>query len=79
MIAREPVGRTERVANIRQREAERASRQRARSRVGSRLCRGRTVVDLWRRTGNAANARVATDVDAEAFLDLLIDRYASLG
>jgi len=45
----------------------------------SQLCRGRTVVDLWQRTGNAANARVATDVDAEAFLDLLIDRYASLG
>jgi inosine-uridine nucleoside N-ribohydrolase len=45
----------------------------------SQLCRGRTVVDLWQRTGNAANARVATDVDAEAFLDLLIGRYASLG
>jgi inosine-uridine nucleoside N-ribohydrolase len=45
----------------------------------SQLCRGRTVVDLWQRTGNAANARVATGVDAGAFLDLLIDRYASLG
>jgi inosine-uridine nucleoside N-ribohydrolase len=45
----------------------------------SQLCRGRTVVDLWRRTGRAANAQVATDVDAAAFLDLLIERYASLG
>ena len=45
----------------------------------SQLCRGRTVVDLWRRTGRPANARVATDVDAAAFLDLLIERYAALG
>jgi inosine-uridine nucleoside N-ribohydrolase len=45
----------------------------------SQLCRGRTVVDLWRRTGKAANAHVATDVDAEAFLELLIARYAALG
>ena len=45
----------------------------------SRLCRGRTVVDLWRRTGNPANAHVATDVDAQAFLELLIERYAALG
>jgi inosine-uridine nucleoside N-ribohydrolase len=45
----------------------------------SQLCRGRTVVDLWQRTGRAANAHVATDVDAQAFLDLLIERYASLG
>jgi inosine-uridine nucleoside N-ribohydrolase len=45
----------------------------------SQLCRGRTVVDLWRRTGRPANAQVATDVDAQAFLDLLIERYASLG
>jgi inosine-uridine nucleoside N-ribohydrolase len=45
----------------------------------SQLCRGRTVVDLWRRTGRPANAHVATDVDAQAFLDLLIERYAALG
>jgi inosine-uridine nucleoside N-ribohydrolase len=45
----------------------------------SRLCRGRTVVDLWQRTGRPANAQVATDVDAQTFLDLLIERYASLG
>jgi inosine-uridine nucleoside N-ribohydrolase len=45
----------------------------------SQLCRGRTVVDLWQRTGRPANAHVATEVDAAAFLDLLIERYASLG
>jgi inosine-uridine nucleoside N-ribohydrolase len=37
------------------------------------------VVDLWQRTGKAANARVATEVDAPAFLELLIERYAALG
>jgi inosine-uridine nucleoside N-ribohydrolase len=45
----------------------------------SQLCRGRTVVDLWRRTGNEANAHVAVDVDAERFIDLLLERIASLG
>jgi inosine-uridine nucleoside N-ribohydrolase len=45
----------------------------------SRLCRGRTVVDLWRRTGNEPNAHVAVDVDAERFIDLLLERIASLG
>jgi inosine-uridine nucleoside N-ribohydrolase len=44
----------------------------------SRLCRGRTVVDLWERTGRPANAHVATEVDAQAFLELLIERYAAL-
>src|SRR5207237_10827212 len=38
----------------------------------STLCRGRTVVDLWRRTGNEPNANVAVDIDAEAFLSLLV-------
>lgn len=42
------------------------------------LCRGRTVVDLWRRTGQSANADVAVDVDAGAFFELLLDRIASL-
>jgi inosine-uridine nucleoside N-ribohydrolase len=41
---------------------------------GSELCRGRTVVDLWRRTGNPPNAHVAVDLDADAFLGLLLDR-----
>jgi inosine-uridine nucleoside N-ribohydrolase len=45
----------------------------------SELCRGRTVVDLWQRTGRAENAHVGVDLDAEAFLDLLIERIGSLG
>ncbi|MDQ3890183.1 MAG: nucleoside hydrolase [Actinomycetota bacterium] len=41
---------------------------------GSDLCRGRTVVDLWRRTGNAPNAHVGVGIDAEAFVELLLAR-----
>jgi inosine-uridine nucleoside N-ribohydrolase len=44
----------------------------------SRLCRGRTVVDLWRRTGEEPNADVGVGIDADAFLDLLCERIASL-
>jgi inosine-uridine nucleoside N-ribohydrolase len=45
----------------------------------SELCRGRTVVDVWRRTGLEANANVAVGIDSEAFLDLLHERLAALG
>jgi len=44
----------------------------------SSLCRGRTVVDVWRRTGNEPNANVAVDIDAEAYLSLLVDRLSRL-
>jgi len=44
----------------------------------SRLCRGRTVVDLWRRTGEEPNADVGVGIDAEGFLALLCERIASL-
>jgi inosine-uridine nucleoside N-ribohydrolase len=44
----------------------------------SRLCRGRTVVDLWRRTGEEPNADVGTGIDADGFLELLCDRLGSL-
>jgi purine nucleosidase/pyrimidine-specific ribonucleoside hydrolase len=43
------------------------------------LCRGRTVVDLWRRTGLEPNAYVATGIDAERFRALLHERLARLG
>ncbi len=46
--------------------------------TGSELCRGRTVVDLWRRTGAEPNAHVGVDVDAEGFLELLVERIGSL-
>jgi pyrimidine-specific ribonucleoside hydrolase len=43
----------------------------------SELCRGRTVVDLWRRTGKEPNAEVGRDIDAPAFLELLCERIES--
>jgi inosine-uridine nucleoside N-ribohydrolase len=43
----------------------------------SELCRGRTVVDLWRRTGNEPNAHVGVDVDGEAFVELLVERLST--
>ena len=45
---------------------------------GSELCRGRTVVDLWRRTENEPNAKVGVGIDAGGFLDLLLERLGSL-
>ena len=43
----------------------------------SELCRGRTVVDLWRRTGKEPNAHVGVGIDAEAFLELLVERVST--
>jgi len=45
----------------------------------SELCRGRTVVDRWRRTERPPNADVGVDVDGDAFFELLLERVASLG
>ena len=45
----------------------------------SELCRGRTVVDLWKRTDRLPNAHVGVDLDVDGFIDLLIERIASLG
>jgi inosine-uridine nucleoside N-ribohydrolase len=45
----------------------------------SELCRGRTVADIWRRTGNEPNADVGVDIDGPAFVELLVDRIATLG
>lgn len=45
----------------------------------SDLCRGRTVVDLWNRTGRLPNAHVGVDLNAGAFFDVLVERIASLG
>jgi purine nucleosidase/pyrimidine-specific ribonucleoside hydrolase len=44
----------------------------------SALCRGRTVVDLWRRTGLEPNAGVAVGIESERFLRLLLERVARL-
>jgi inosine-uridine nucleoside N-ribohydrolase len=45
--------------------------------VESELCRGRTVVDIWRRSGREPNSNVAVDIDADGFLDLLVERLNS--
>jgi inosine-uridine nucleoside N-ribohydrolase len=43
------------------------------------ICRGRTVVDRWRRTGSEPNGSVAVDVNGSSFVDLLCARIAALG
>jgi inosine-uridine nucleoside N-ribohydrolase len=45
--------------------------------TGSELCRGRTVVDLWRRTENEPNARVGVGIDGESFVNLLVERLST--
>ena len=44
----------------------------------SELCRGRTVVDRWKRTDRPVNAHVGIDLDAEGFFDLLVERIGRL-
>jgi inosine-uridine nucleoside N-ribohydrolase len=39
--------------------------------------RGRTYVDLWKRTGNEPNAHVGVDVDGPGFIQFLIERLSS--
>lgn len=39
--------------------------------------RGRTYVDLWKRTGNEPNAHVGVDVDGPGFVDFLIQRLST--
>jgi len=46
--------------------------------LGSELCRGRTVVDRWKRTGRPVNAHVGIDLDTDGFFDLLVERIGSL-
>jgi inosine-uridine nucleoside N-ribohydrolase len=46
---------------------------------GGELSRGRTYVDLWKRTDWPVNAHVGVDIDADAFLGFLLERLASLG
>jgi inosine-uridine nucleoside N-ribohydrolase len=43
------------------------------------LGRGRTNVDLYGRMGWEANAAVSVDIDAAGFVELLLERIASLG
>lgn len=45
----------------------------------SELCRGRTVVDRWHVTGQAATADVGVAIPGDRFADLLIERISWLG
>ena len=44
----------------------------------SELCRGRTVVDLWKRTENEPNCHVGVGIDRDAFFALLLERLETL-
>jgi inosine-uridine nucleoside N-ribohydrolase len=44
----------------------------------SQLSRGRTVVDLWQRTGYEPNAHVAVGADGDRFVRVLVERISSL-
>jgi inosine-uridine nucleoside N-ribohydrolase len=46
---------------------------------GEELGRGRTNVDLRGRVGWEPNADVAVEIDAAAFIELLVERLSSLG
>jgi pyrimidine-specific ribonucleoside hydrolase len=46
--------------------------------TASQHCDGRTVVDRWLVTDRPKNARVGIDVDAERFLELVVERISSL-
>jgi inosine-uridine nucleoside N-ribohydrolase len=67
------------VAHVIRGDLVRTERRNVEIDCASPLCRGRTVVDLWRRTGRAENAWVGVDLDAEGFLGLLTERLARLG
>ena len=45
---------------------------------GGELSRGRTYVDLWGRAQWEPNCHVGVDIDAQGFIDFLVERLASL-
>ena len=47
--------------------------------TASQYCDGRTVVDRWHVKDRPRNAKAGIDVDAERFLELLVERISSLG
>jgi inosine-uridine nucleoside N-ribohydrolase len=47
--------------------------------TGGEPGRGRTYVDLWKRTGKEPNAHVGVDVEGPGFIQFLVQRLASLG
>jgi inosine-uridine nucleoside N-ribohydrolase len=67
------------VAHVIRGDMVRTERRNVEIDLASPLCRGRTVVDLWRRTGRPENAWVGVDLDADGFLGLLVERLGRLG
>jgi len=67
------------VAHVVRPELVETRRRNVQVELESELCRGRTVVDLWRRTPHAPNANVCVRLDADGFFDLLVERIATLG
>ena len=67
------------VAHVIDPELVKVERLNVRIDTESELCRGRTVVDLWRRTGLEPTANVAVGIDSQRFVDLLLQRLARLG
>jgi purine nucleosidase/pyrimidine-specific ribonucleoside hydrolase len=67
------------VAHVIRGDLVRTERRNVEIDLASPLCRGRTVVDLWRRTGRPENAWVGVDLDAGGFLGLLTERLGRLG
>jgi inosine-uridine nucleoside N-ribohydrolase len=67
------------VAHVIRDDLVRTQRRNVEIDCASELCRGRTVVDLWRRTGRPENAWVGVGLDGDGFLGLLIERLGGLG
>jgi inosine-uridine nucleoside N-ribohydrolase len=44
--------------------------------IGCEPSRGRTYVDLWKRTGAEPNAHVGVDIDGPAFVEFLVERLS---
>jgi inosine-uridine nucleoside N-ribohydrolase len=47
--------------------------------TGPELSRGRTYVDLWKRTEREPNCHVGVDVNGRGFIEFLLERLVSLG
>ena len=47
--------------------------------TASQFCDGRTVVDRWEVTDGPRNCHAGVDVDADRFLELLVERISTLG
>jgi inosine-uridine nucleoside N-ribohydrolase len=67
------------VAHVLRPEIVETRRRNVEVELESELCRGRTVVDLWKRTDRTPNADVAVGLDEQAFFDLLVERIGRLG